>query len=153
MVSMIEAKGCKVQDETIERYAMGRLPHNSLARFEEHLLLCESCQDRVTLTDAYVKGMRLALQELAPAATADERRREPRLECGAKVGVRLPGDRNNIWAKATDRSQGGIGLTLSVKMRKRARVILSLDRSLYEGKVAWCVGQGAQYRMGVQLSA
>ena len=145
---MIEPKRCKVHDETIEKYALGRMSQQSLARFEEHLLLCESCQNQVTLADAYLQAIRSALHEVV-----EERRRAPRLECGESVAIRLPGDGNSIWAKATDRSEGGFGLTLGVKLRKGARVVLALGRSLYEGRVAWCAGQGAQYRMGIRLSA
>jgi hypothetical protein len=150
---MIQAKCCKVHDETIEKYAMGRISQQSLARFEEHLLLCESCQNQVTLTDAYLQAMRSALHETATCSVVGERRRARRLEFGANIAVRLPGNDNSIWAKATDRSEGGFGLTLGVKLRKGARVVLALGRSLYEGRVAWCAGQGAQYRIGVRLSA
>jgi len=41
----------------IEQYSMGELPETSLARFEEHLLVCFSCQDRLLEMDAYVNAV------------------------------------------------------------------------------------------------
>jgi len=38
-------------DDVLERYAMGRLPEPELAEFEEHLLVCPSCQNRLAHED------------------------------------------------------------------------------------------------------
>ena len=45
-------------DEVLERYAMGRLAEPALAEFEEHLLVCESCQDRLAREDTIRQGVR-----------------------------------------------------------------------------------------------
>ncbi|MGC9948893.1 MAG: hypothetical protein ABSF64_21200 [Bryobacteraceae bacterium] len=47
-------------DEVLERYSMGRLGGPELAGFEEHLLVCESCQDRLAREDSFSQGMRHA---------------------------------------------------------------------------------------------
>jgi hypothetical protein len=52
------ADGYHATDDALERYAMGRLPEPELTRFEEHLLVCESCQDRVALEDSIRQGVR-----------------------------------------------------------------------------------------------
>jgi anti-sigma factor RsiW len=52
-------------DDAIEMYALGRLPDRDLAAFEEHLLICPSCQDRLDEQDGFVHTMRAALTEVA----------------------------------------------------------------------------------------
>jgi hypothetical protein len=49
-----------MDDEQIERYSMGCLTAEEEALCEEHLLVCESCQVRVTTSDEYVSAMRTA---------------------------------------------------------------------------------------------
>ncbi len=44
-------------DEMLERYSSGRLAGLELAQFEEHLLVCQSCQDRLAQEDAFRQGM------------------------------------------------------------------------------------------------
>jgi len=39
-------------DEVMERYSMDRLAGQELAEFEEHLLVCEPCQDRLAREDS-----------------------------------------------------------------------------------------------------
>jgi hypothetical protein len=58
--------------EDVERYSMGTIPEEISAQFEEHLLVCESCRNRVAESDALVRAMRQAAgqirqQEAAPA--------------------------------------------------------------------------------------
>jgi len=47
-------------DETIEEYSMGRMEGPALEKFEEHLLVCERCQDSVAAEDALREGIRAA---------------------------------------------------------------------------------------------
>ena len=101
---MSDKKCCRVHEDTIERYAMGRLARTSLARFEEHLLLCEECQDRVFEADAYLAALRETLEQPAKAVAHDERRHETRVECDCKVTLRVKGDRKETRARATDQS-------------------------------------------------
>jgi hypothetical protein len=55
---------CYISEEEIERYSMGAMPEAAIAPFEEHLLICESCQLRLAQTDAYVSAMREASARL-----------------------------------------------------------------------------------------
>jgi anti-sigma factor RsiW len=47
-------------DEQLDQYAMGTLPEESLPEVEEHLLVCETCQERLTLSDEFVQVFRAA---------------------------------------------------------------------------------------------
>ena len=49
-------------EEDLERYTMGRLAEPDLAEFEEHLLMCPQCQDRLAHEDAIRQG----IQDAAP---------------------------------------------------------------------------------------
>lgn len=49
------------EDDVLENYAMGRLPEPSVESLEEHVLICEACQDRLHSTESYVRGMKRAL--------------------------------------------------------------------------------------------
>ncbi len=55
---------CSVSEETVERYCLGRLESEELERFEEHLLVCPGCQDRVAASDEYIAAMKLALRDI-----------------------------------------------------------------------------------------
>jgi len=47
-------------EDEIERYSLGCISEEEAAKIEEHLLVCESCQKRVTDSDAYVSAIRSA---------------------------------------------------------------------------------------------
>jgi len=61
-------------DDELERYSMGDLSEPESGGLEEHLLLCERCQQRLDETDAYVVAMR--------DAAAGFRRRERLVPAG-----------------------------------------------------------------------
>jgi hypothetical protein len=65
-------------DEALERYSMGRLAGPELAGFEEHLLVCESCQDRLAHEDSIRQRVRDAGAVLQQPRTV-VRRRLPKL--------------------------------------------------------------------------
>ena len=48
-------------EAVLEMYCMEKLEGSRLEAFEEHLLICDECQDRVTETDSFLIGMRAAL--------------------------------------------------------------------------------------------
>jgi hypothetical protein len=58
---------CHINEEEIERYSMGAMPEAAIAPFEEHLLICESCQLRLAQADVYVPAMRQASARLRAA--------------------------------------------------------------------------------------
>jgi hypothetical protein len=45
-------------DDQLERYSMQTMKAKESAEFEEHLLVCESCQERFMEVDAYVESIR-----------------------------------------------------------------------------------------------
>lgn len=53
-------------DDEVERYSMGTMSEEELAPFEEHLLICGACRERVEKDDQFVRGV----QRAAPAARA-----------------------------------------------------------------------------------
>lgn len=50
-------------EDTLESYALGRLPESEVVRIEEHLLVCHPCQDALKELDEYVTAMKGALAE------------------------------------------------------------------------------------------
>jgi hypothetical protein len=53
-------KKTHLDDSQIEAYCLGKIPEPELTELEEHLLTCESCQQRVTEGDAYLRSMQNA---------------------------------------------------------------------------------------------
>lgn len=49
-----------LDEEEIEKYSLGDMTQDESSRFEEHLLICEFCQNRVTECDSYVSAMQRA---------------------------------------------------------------------------------------------
>ena len=45
-------------EDQLERYSMQTMKAKESAEFEEHLLMCESCQERFMEVDAYVESIR-----------------------------------------------------------------------------------------------
>ncbi len=52
-----------ISEEELDRYAARSLPEPEAAAIEEHLVMCEFCQDRLQLTDEFVAALRAAVQE------------------------------------------------------------------------------------------
>jgi hypothetical protein len=57
-------------EEQFELYSLGTLPEAEIEPLEEHLLICQDCQDLLAETDSYVMAMRSAAKEMGedPAA-------------------------------------------------------------------------------------
>ena len=64
-----------VDETTLERYVIGALSGEATAGVEQHLLVCETCRQRVTETEDYVRAMRSATETLPGAAEEGARRR------------------------------------------------------------------------------
>ncbi len=54
-------------EELLEGYSMGTLHGTGLARLEEHMLICEECQDRLRDVDSFVSAIREATAHLMGA--------------------------------------------------------------------------------------
>jgi hypothetical protein len=59
--------GSHIEETELEQYSMGTLSEVNLEAFEEHLLACFSCQDRLLEMEAYVNAMRSASPKLRKA--------------------------------------------------------------------------------------
>src|SRR5579864_183395 len=59
--------GSHLEEPQLEEYSMGTLSEANLEAFEEHLLACNSCQDRLLEMEAYVNAMRSASPKLREA--------------------------------------------------------------------------------------
>ena len=60
-----------VTDDTLERYAMRTLPAPESDHLEEHLLICQPCQDRLQATDEYVVAIRAAAGKIRQTGTGE----------------------------------------------------------------------------------
>jgi Putative zinc-finger len=69
-VDNLKIFGSHPAQEELEEYVFGRLPEQSVADFEEHLLICARCQDRLKATDDYVQLMKHAAARWEPAVGA-----------------------------------------------------------------------------------
>jgi anti-sigma factor RsiW len=68
-VPVLEKKQWRhLDDEQMEQYALGVLAQEAIPAFEQHLLICYACQDRVAEMDASVE----AIQAEARLVRAEE---------------------------------------------------------------------------------
>ena len=49
-----------IPEEILEEFSMDMLPEESCSLWEEHLLVCATCQDRVGEADEYIQAMKAA---------------------------------------------------------------------------------------------
>lgn len=62
-------------EETLERFAMGKIPENEVAPLDEHLLVCHACQDRLEQIERFVHETKSAAAALPPERSFGERMR------------------------------------------------------------------------------
>ncbi|MBI2689491.1 MAG: hypothetical protein HYX27_24555 [Acidobacteria bacterium] len=63
------------QDETLELYVLGRLQEPELGQLEEHMLVCEGCQERLDEATDYVSVVKAAAEHVAAEAVGEKRDR------------------------------------------------------------------------------
>ena len=71
MLVLEKGQGRHPDDEQIELFSLGILAGEAIPVFEQHVLICPACQDRVAEMDAGIQGM----QAEARQVRADEMRR------------------------------------------------------------------------------
>ena len=59
--------GPHLEEAELEQYAMGSLPGERTESFEEHLLVCEQCQDRLLEMETYINAVRSVSPKLRAA--------------------------------------------------------------------------------------
>jgi hypothetical protein len=67
--------GTHIPEEVLDEFALDMLTDMHCAGWEEHLLLCELCQDRLDEADEYIRAMKSALAAFRDPATEFEKRR------------------------------------------------------------------------------
>jgi hypothetical protein len=85
--------GPHLEESQLEKYSMGILPEQQTASFEEHLLVCETCQDRLLEMDAFVNAVRSVSPKLR-----DELENEPSRE---RKEFRAAGWLRELWSILT----------------------------------------------------
>lgn len=61
---MEEERRRHLDDEQVEQYALGGLAQEAIPAFEQHLLICHTCQDRVAYMDASVEAMQAEARQI-----------------------------------------------------------------------------------------
>src|SRR5579872_4003995 len=64
---------CHLNEEDVEAFSLGLVSEKEAARMDEHLLLCEACQNRITESDAYVATMQRAASILRKSPQPEPR--------------------------------------------------------------------------------
>jgi len=67
------AVNCHATTDMLENYSLGRLSGSALEQFEEHLLICQQCQERLAAEDAFTEAMHDAAMALGQKAAAPSR--------------------------------------------------------------------------------
>jgi hypothetical protein len=76
IMAMIPQRHCAWTGDRIEQYSRETLPEEDAARLEEHLFVCEACQDRLAEEDAYSHAMRFAALQLCRRPQKADRYRQ-----------------------------------------------------------------------------
>jgi anti-sigma factor RsiW len=68
------------EDDDLDLYVLGKLPETQTRSLEQHLLLCEVCQQRLEQTDAFINELRAyaAWQEAESGKTTGAKARLPK---------------------------------------------------------------------------
>jgi len=86
-------------DETaMDQYALGLMPEDETAGFEEHLLVCDSCQERLAQNDAFVRAIQGAGARFVLAKSTERREwRAPLRLVGALAAGLLMVSGATVW--------------------------------------------------------
>jgi hypothetical protein len=63
-----------ITEDDLDRYAAASVLGEKAALIEEHLLVCEVCQDRLQLTDEFIAALRDTVEGRKGPSTADQGR-------------------------------------------------------------------------------
>lgn len=147
--------GQHLSEDAFEAYSLGRLQEPECGQFEEHLLVCALCQNRLTEIDQFSLSLRTAAVELRQETrqrrpVRAERRRWPILVAGLitfAVAIALPWRSNRReHVREVDLSvERGAGTRRVIQAHAAERLALNLD--LTE------VRHAAEYRLEVVNAA
>src|SRR5215471_12060191 len=83
---MSREQRCQVTADDLERYAMGKTSAEETEQIEEHLLICESCRDRLEETREFTAAMQSAS---AKVRLQDRRKAVPMIATAAGIVVAI----------------------------------------------------------------
>jgi hypothetical protein len=63
-----------IPEDMLDEFVMEMLSEQDCARWEEHLLICTTCQDRVAEADEYVRVMKSAAGSISDPRLGQNRR-------------------------------------------------------------------------------
>jgi hypothetical protein len=122
-------------EEVLEEYCMGRVKDPALAVLEEHLLVCQECQEMVCDLDEYIKLLKAAARSLENSAPSGNATQLHAAEKTSSTG--------NIWLSALRAPQlprlAGIGVALglllltSSSIARRPLAIETIQLTGYRG--------------------
>ncbi len=124
-------------EEILELYCLNRLEEEEAAGIEEHVLLCESCQQRIADLDGFLKAARQATRDLR----SEEKYSEPSLSW---AWIRRP-----AWAAA-----GALALltiALAPSLRTGSGELQTVELSAYRGAAEEAGGGVATARQPLRL--
>lgn len=110
--------GTHATEDALERYSMGRVAEPELAELEEHLLVCELCQDRLVEEEDFGRATRAALRRL---------HREPK-------------ESESLWSRLTRRPRpslvwaGGLACAMLALMLFHPRTAATEEVQLYAAR-------------------
>ena len=151
-------------EEVIEFYSMDKLKGAALQAFEEHLFICQKCQQRVTRMDFFLSMLRAAFSNPAPAdagtegsgqaQSRSEKRRELRETCSRLVSVRAletAAATELVVALLVNRSSSGAAILARTHVPRGRDVLVRMASFRKVGAVRYCVENGSLYQMGVEF--
>ena len=157
---------CTVSEEVIEQYALGMLSEAEVGEFEEHLLVCQSCREKLAETDDFVHVIRSALLRVlsentgktsghSDAQVLRDRRCELRFPCADRVPVRLKGGPpalEAVTARLMNSSESGacIRVDHAVAVGLRLKMIVREADALH-GEVRYCSRKHGHHLVGLQF--
>lgn len=132
-----------LSEEALEDYAFGRFPHAKLANFEEHLLACSHCQERLDSEDNFAEAV-WRLRRIERTETVKVPPASPVPPSGAASSP--PGRPHRVW----------LGLqSISPAWNFRIRALLSSNRGVlkYLRAPAWGAGIAGILAVGLGIAA
>jgi len=136
-----------VLEETLEAYAMGRLPEQELDRVDEHLLTCARCRTRLTETDERVRVMKIATHRLRTDELSFRKREQPWWE-----RVAGPVSKRPAWALGTIAVLGAILLLPGLRTQNDPALYRDVSLTAMRGGEAAAPASGeARLRLHLDL--
>jgi hypothetical protein len=112
-------------DDDLELYSMGRLPEPASIGLEEHIIVCEHCQDRLRESDEYVRLIKDATKAIAKREgdSLTQLNQETTRAKNAVLWLRARTISPAAWTAIAAVVVGGIGLAVFETEKDRRRPV------------------------------